>query len=128
MDIVECDPRRWGRSGTWTAVPAADAFGLMPPFGRRFFAALSGQFPAIVTTFLRWSEQAGDVYAVFHWPGGGAGAQIDPDLEYIVVWGADGQAEYGDWGSDQVPPAVGHVRRLVLGAGRDAEPGSVLSS
>jgi hypothetical protein len=49
--------------------------------------------------------------------------QIGPDLEFIIVWGASGQAEYGDWGADQVPPAVDHIRRLVLGVGQNTDPG-----
>ena len=126
MGATEHDPRRWGASGTWTVEPAADAVARMPPFGRRFFAAVFEEFPALAagTTFLRWSEQTDDVYAVFAWSGGGSGAQIDPALEYIIVWGADGRAEYGDWGAGQVPPAVAHIRRLVLGSGRGAAPGS----
>ena len=55
-------------------------------------------------------------------PGGGVGAQIDPALECIIVWGADGQSEYGDWGADQVPPAVAHIRRLVRSRAKPAEP------
>ena len=124
MDLAEHDPRRWRVSGIWADEPAADALTRTPPFGRRFFAAVFAEFPALATTasFLRWSEQPGDVYAVFDWPGGGAGVQIDPDLEYIIVWGAGGQAEYGDWGADQVPPAIDRIRRLVQGGGQHAEP------
>jgi len=112
-------------SGTWTAELAVDALARTPPFGRRFFAAVFGELPALAAgaAFLRWSEQPGDVYAVLDWPGGQAGVQIDPDLEYIIVWGTDGQAEYGNWGADQVPPAVEHIRRLVLGPGPAAEQG-----
>jgi hypothetical protein len=125
MGVADHDPRRWGGSGTWADEPAADALARTPPFGRRFFAAVFAEFPALAAgaTFLRWSAQPGDVYAVLGWPGGGAGVQIDPDLEYIIVSGAGGRAEYGDWGADQVPPAVDHIRSLVLGAGPDAEPG-----
>ncbi len=47
MGVAEHDPRRWGASGTWTAEPAADAVARMPPFGRRFFAAVFEEFPAL---------------------------------------------------------------------------------
>ena len=126
MGVAEHDPRRWGVSGTWADEPVADALARAPLFGQRFFTAVFAEFPALATgaSFLRWSEQPDDVYAVFGWPGGEAGSQIDPDLEYIIVWGAGGQAEYGDWGADQVPPAVEHIRRLVLGSSQDAEPGA----
>ena len=114
MAVAEHDPRRWSKSGTWADEPAADALARTPPFGQRFFSAVFAEFPALAagTSFLQWSVQPGDVYAVLCWPGGGAGVQIDPDLEYVIVWGAGGQAEYGNWGADQVPPAIDHIRRL----------------
>ena len=123
METGEIDPRRRHVSGTWTAEPAADALARTPPFGRRFFAAVFAEVPALAAgaVFLQWSEQPGDVYAVFDWPGSQAGVQIDANLEYIIVWGRDGQAEYGNWGADQVPPAVDHICQLVSGPARAAE-------
>jgi hypothetical protein len=117
VGMVEIDPRRWGWTGTWCTEPATDALASMPPFGRRFFDAVFEQFPDVAAKaiFLRWTEQPDDVYALLFWPGGAAGAQIDPALEYIIVWSAEGHAEFGDWGTDQVPPAVEYVRQLVLG-------------
>jgi hypothetical protein len=93
----------------------SDAVARAPSFGQRFFASVFAEFPALSgsTIFLRWSVQPDDVYASFDWPGGVCWAQIDPGLEYVIVWGAGGQAEYGDWDGDQVPPAVDHVRRLM---------------
>ena len=114
MDVVEHDPSRWDRAGTWAVESRDAALARAPEFGRRFFQAVFVEFPETAgARFLRWSEQPGDVYAVFDLPEGGAGVQADPDLDYIIVWGADGQAEYGDWGADQVPPAVDHLRRLI---------------
>ena len=97
MGVVEHDPRGWTVAGTWADEPAADALARTPAFGRRFFAAVFAEFPALAAAarFLRWSVQPGDVYAVFGWPGGGAGAQIDPDLEYIIVWGPAGRRSTG---------------------------------
>jgi len=116
MEVSEPDPRHWGMPGTWTEESVATALARTPEFGKRFFDAVFREFPAVAAgvKFLRWSEQPDDLYAVFTWPGVGAGAQIDPALEYIIVWGVDGQAEYGDWGEDQVPPAVDHIRQLIL--------------
>lgn len=115
MGFAEHDPRRRALAGSWAVESRDAALARTPEFGRRFFRAVFAEFAeAAEVRFLRWSEQPGDVYAVFDLPGGGAGAQIDPDLEYIIVWGADGQAEYGDWGADQVPPAVHHLRRLII--------------
>ena len=104
MGVVEHDPRRWSVAGTWADAPAAGALARTPAFGRRFFAAVFAEFPALAaaTSFLRWSEQPDDVYAVFGWPGGVAGAQIDPDLEYIIVRGGR---------------RAGGVRRLGRGSG-----------
>ena len=123
MGVIEPDPRQWRVPGTWIEEPATDAIARTPPFGQRLFATVFAEFPRLVAgaRFLRWSEQPGDVYAVLGWPGGRAGVQIDSDLEYIIVWGAGGLAEYGDWGADQVPPAVDHIRRLVLDVGQNAD-------
>ena len=76
-----------------------------------------GMIPGLMekASFLQWSEQADDVYVIFDVCGEGIGVQIDPGLEYIIVWGPGGQAEYGDWGSDQVRPAVAHFSCLVRG-------------
>ena len=115
MAATDIHPRSWDRAGDWTIEPARDALDRTSPFGRRFFAATFAEFPGleVAAEFLRWSEQPEDVYAIFEQPGAGFGVQIDPDLEYIIIWDGDGQAEYGDWGADQVPPAVGHIRRLL---------------
>jgi hypothetical protein len=134
LSAAEHDPRRWDRTGTWAVESSDAALSRTPEFGRRFFHAVFGEFmEAAGACFLRWSEQPEDLYAVFDLPDGGAGVQIDPDLECIIVWGADGQSEYGDWGVDQVPPAVGHLRRLIMRgrecpeAGKPPGPGSAAS-
>ena len=115
MGEAEYDPRRWATSGAWTAETQNAALARAPAFGQRFFAKVFEQFPALAVevVFLRWSEQPDDVYAVFELPEGEFGVQVDPHLEYLIIWGPGGQAEYGDWGGDQVPLAVDHVRRLV---------------
>jgi hypothetical protein len=114
MGAVEHDPSRLNRTGTWVLESREAALARTPEFGRRFFQAVIDEFPETAEArFLRWSEQPGDVYAVFDLPAGGAGVQVDPELEYIILWGIDGQAEYGNWGNDQVPPAVDHLRRLI---------------
>ena len=114
MSVAQYDPRIRFKTGTWAAESMADALARAPGFGQRFFESVFAQFPALSgsTIFLRWSVQPDDVYASFDSPGGGW-AQIDPNFEYIIVWGPGGQAEYGDWDGDQVPPAVDHVRRLI---------------
>jgi hypothetical protein len=74
-----------------------------------------GQFPALATNvvFVRWSKQPEDIWAFFDVTGGGFGVQVDPGLEYLIVWAPGGQAEYGDWDGDQVAPAIAHVRIIV---------------
>jgi hypothetical protein len=67
--------------------------------------------------FLGWTVQPGDVYAVVGPPDGGFAVQIDADLEYVVVWSAGEQAEFGDWDGDQVEPALAFVAEI-LAAGR----------
>jgi hypothetical protein len=117
MNGVEHDPRRWATLGVWVVESRESALARAPEFAQRFFAEVFGRFPVLTgsATFLRWSEQLEDVYAVFDLPGRGFSVQVDPALEYLIVWGPGGQAEYGSWGGDQVAPAVGHVRRLVEG-------------
>lgn len=117
MDETEYDPRRWNVAGKWAVETRDEALARALAFGRAFFTSVFAEFPALAEAvcFLRWSEQQEDVYAVFEGPAGGFGVQIDPHLEYIVVWGSGGQAEYGDWNGDQVPAAVEHVRRLMAG-------------
>jgi len=125
VSIAAHDPRSWGTTGTWSDERSEDALARTPPFGRRFFAGLFSGRPELrpVARFLRWSVQPDDVYAVFDWPGGGAGVQLDAALEYIIVWGADGvPTEYGDWGADQVPPAIAYTRTLVPPDAHSAEP------
>jgi hypothetical protein len=109
------DPREWDRVGAWTVLPEDAALARTPAFGRRFFAEMFEQYAALAATavFLQWSEQPEDVYAFFDVPESGFGVQIDPHLEYIIIWGASGTAEFGDWDGDQVPPAIAHVRRIV---------------
>jgi hypothetical protein len=103
--------------GVWAVEPQESALARAPDFARRFFTEVFGRFPVLTesSTFLRWSEQPDEVYAVLELPGRGFGVQADPALEYLIVWGPGGQAEYGSWGGDQVCPAVAHVRRLVEG-------------
>jgi hypothetical protein len=118
----ETDPRRWAVSGDWANEPQETALARIPAFGRRFFAEVFAEFPALAAgvRFLRWSEQPEDVYAVFEQSGGEFGVQVDPHLEILVVWGPEGQAEHGSWDDDPVMSALGHVRRLV--ASREASP------
>ncbi|WP_148087945.1 hypothetical protein [Gemmata obscuriglobus] len=123
MDIPEHDPRSRCVAGTWVVEPQNDALTRTPAFGQRFFRAAFSEFAAVAAgvRFLRWSLQPEHVYAVFDLHRGGAGVQIDPDLEYIIVWGAGGQGEYGDWDGDQVPPAMDYLRRLIEGGSDSPE-------
>lgn len=107
--------RPWDSVGTWTVEAEDAAVGRTPPFGRRFFAALFHEFPVLAgrATFMAWSEQPEDVYAFFDYPECEFGVQIDSVLEYVIVSGPTGHAEYGDWNGDQVPPAMDHVREMI---------------
>jgi hypothetical protein len=114
MNAAEYDPRRWATSGVWAVESQDAALARAPDFGRRFFSEVFRLFPTLAADalFLRWSAQPDDVYAVFE-HGGRFGVQIDPDLQYVIIRGRTGHAEYGNWDADQVPPAVEHVRRLM---------------
>jgi len=114
-DAAGYDPRLSATSGTWTVEARDDALARAPAFGRRLFAGLFERFPDLrpAVAFLRWSEQPDDVYAVFELPNGGFAVQVDPDLEYLIVWDAGERAEFGDWDGDQVVPALAFVAELI---------------
>ena len=107
------DPRRETTAGEWTEEAREEALARAPEFGRRFFVEVFARFPAArgATTFLRWSTQPDDVYAVVDLPDHGFTVQIDPALEYVIVSTAATHAEFGDWDGDQVRPALSWSRR-----------------
>lgn len=90
-----------------------------PEFGRRFLKSAGERFPGLQDgmMFLRWSTQPADVYAVYFWRGAGIGVQIDPDLEYLIVWDGHLSAEFGDWDGDPVPQALEFVAGLIEAMG-----------
>lgn len=113
----ELDPRKRWAHGRWGVESFESALLRLPPFGKRFFELLFEEFPQSKSElrFLSWSVQPEDIYAIDESRIGGFGVQVDPSLEYLIVWGQDGQAEYGDWCGDQVLAALDHVRRLISG-------------
>ncbi len=117
MDKFEEHDPRCGREtkGQWWTEPQDIALARAPAFAQRFFGEVFNEFPALATgvVFLRWCVQPEDVYAVFNFSSGGFGVQIDPFLEYIIVWGAGEHAEYGDWMGDRLTQALDDVRTLV---------------
>lgn len=117
----ELDPRRWSRSGDWQAESREAAFGRAPEFGRRFLAGLLTDVPEPADVrFLRWSVQSDDVYVVIDRPHGFV-VQIDPDLEYLIVFDPDSHAEFGDWGTDHVRDALDYVRQQFLGRAAEGD-------
>lgn len=117
MDKFEEHDPRCGREtrGQWWREPQDIALARAPAFSQRFFAEVFNEFPALATgvVFLRWSVQPSDLYAVFNLSSGGFVVQIDPFLEYIIVWGAGEHGEYGDWTGERLTDALDHVRTLV---------------
>ena len=119
--LAAYDPRRESTSGEWREEAREEALARAPEFGRRFFDEVFARHPAAAgaMTFLRWSTQPDDVYAVVDLPGRGFSVQIDPALEYVIVWTATTHAEFGDWDGDQVEPALALVAEI-LGGGAGA--------
>jgi hypothetical protein len=117
MDKFEHNPlgHSWTESGQWWREPQDIALAHTPAFAQRFFSLVFNEFPVLINSvvFWRWSVQPEHLYAIFNLSGGEFGVQIDPNLEYIMVWGEDENAEYGNWGCDPVIIAVEHVRTLV---------------
>ena len=111
------DPRCWAPHGEWMPEGQREAIERMPAFARDFFERLLAQFPALLgdAVFLRWSDQSDDVYAFFDRTPGFV-VQIDPHLEYVIIFGGGTRGEHGDWGNnDRSQDALDHVRSL-LGA------------
>jgi RimJ/RimL family protein N-acetyltransferase len=81
------DPRRESTGGEWREEAREEALARAPESGRRFFDEVFARFPAVAgaVTFLRWSTQPDDVYAVVWLGGRGFSVQIDPALEYLIV-------------------------------------------
>ena len=119
MDKFQEHDPRCGREtkGQWYSQPQDIALADTPEFSQRFFAEVFNKFPALAASvvFLRWSVGPDDLYAVFNFSSGGFCVQIDPGLEYIIVWGAGEHGEYGDWmgDGDRLASALDHVRTLV---------------
>jgi hypothetical protein len=59
--------------------------------------------------------QPADGYAVVDLPDGGFAVQVDPDLEYLIVWSVSERAEFGDRDGDQVPPALAFIAGILAG-------------
>ena len=116
----EHDPRAGSSAGEWVEEAREEALARAPGFGRRLFAGLADRFPEAdaAAVFLRWSVQPQDVYAAVGLPAGGFSVQIDPDLEYVIVWTGGEQAEFGDWDGDQVEPALDFVAEILAGGAR----------
>ena len=100
--------------------PAELALARTPRFGLSFFEAVWMRFPQAQdeAVYLRWSLQPGDVYCLWDEFGGGVGAQIDSDLEYLIVWNRVESAEFGDWNGDQLETAVQYLSSLFEAASR----------
>jgi hypothetical protein len=111
------DPRATSTGGDWTREAREEALARAPGFGRRFFAELAARFPQAwdALAFLRWSVQPEDVYAVVDLPDGGFAVQVDPDLQYLIVWTVSERAEFGDWDGDQAEPALAFVAEVLAG-------------
>jgi hypothetical protein len=109
------DPRRESTRAEWTEEAREEALARAPEFGRRFFDEVFARFPAVAgaVTFLRWSTQPDDVYAVVDLSDRGFTVQVDPTLEYVIVWTAATHAEFGDWDGDQVEPALALVAEIL---------------
>jgi hypothetical protein len=107
------DPRNWPTSakGTWTAEIMSDAIARTPALGQSFFLRLFAAHPELErdVLFMRWSVQDEDTYAFFDRPEGAFGVQFDPCLAYIIVFGADGNNEIGEWFDDPVAEALRHI-------------------
>lgn len=96
----------------WSPEKSEAALERSPEIGRTFFERLGQLYPRVAERliFLRWREQAGDVYAVYD-AEPGFGVQIDPDMDYIIVWDGVTQGEYAQWRpeDDPIAAALAHI-------------------
>ena len=110
------DPRGWSTEGTWTFEAQSDAIARTPSLGQSFFARLFAAHPELEreVLFMRWSVQDEDTYAYFDRPDGAFSVQFDPHLEYIIVSGADGTNEIGEWFDDPTAEALRYIETTYL--------------
>ena len=119
------DPARWAPHGDWTPEGDRGATDRMPEFARDFFARLRDEFPSLRdgVVFLRWSVQPADVYAFFDRSPGFV-VQIDPHLEYIIVFGAAGGRRARRLGRQRPDPGRPRPRSLAPGTRHVIGPGN----
>lgn len=110
------DPTRWSSHGRWDDEATDDALRRTASTGQRFFTTLFARHPALVADafFLRWSQQPGDTYLFVDRDHDGFGVQYDPDLDYVIVSGADGRNEVGPWFADPADEALRYVEATYL--------------
>lgn len=103
--------------GAWSTEAAEMAIERSPELGCAFFTALWNRYPELrgKLDFLRWEGQPEDVYAVYDNTAHGFGVQIDPNLDYIIVWDNHSRGEYAQWNptDDPVEAALRHIGRAV---------------
>jgi hypothetical protein len=111
------DPARWTGDREWTLEARDTALVRTAPLGQRFFGGLFDAYPGLDrdSVFLRSSVQPQDTYLFVDRLGDGFGVQFDPDLEYIIVSGADGNNELGHWFPGTVTAAMEYISRVYLG-------------
>jgi hypothetical protein len=111
MQLLIGEPDEWSRETPSCALERTTSN------GRLLFEQLWQQFPQVKdeVIFLKWSKQLDDVYAVRDVAKGGFVIQVDPDLDYLIVWDAVAQGEYGEWnpGDNPVGDALSHLREII---------------
>lgn len=96
--------------------PQSDAIARTPSLGQSFLARLFAAHPELEREvfFMRWSVQGEDTYAFFDRPDGAFGVQFDHHLEYIIVFGAGGNNEIGEWFADPAAEALDYIETTYL--------------
>lgn len=101
-----------GRYGEESLDSALDRY---QGFGAELLPRLLDSEPHLAP-YLRCFRDAGnrDIWAICDSPWGVFGVQLDPDIEVICLWDADGQEEIGTWAEDPVGVALARIREEYL--------------
>lgn len=102
-------------NGRYTQETLTSAMGRYQGFGADLLPRLLAMAPAL-GQYIRCFRDADtrDIWAICDSPWGIFGVQLDPDIEVICLWDADGQEEIGTWAEDPVGNALARIREDYL--------------
>jgi hypothetical protein len=107
------DPRNWNpaRLEGWTVVSPDVGLPTGGAFGSELFIELLRHSPELREELVcfRYSAQPEDTVAVFDRTSRAFGIQVDPLMEYIIVFDGESRNEIGPWFDDSTAEALTYI-------------------